>query len=309
MALVQQETIQNVNTFLTNFATGYKLPMTFADFVAPLLPVKLEAGKYVEYTKSTWRIYDDKIRGSEHAKEIQWDVDEATYECEEYSMEKFVSDKKKNQSVAPINLDKDAVKFLKRFHTLAREYRIWQIAGSAAIVTQTANIASAWAAAGGTPITDILLGMATIEAAVGFIPNRILIPTAVALRMIQCTQWQTYFRFTDTGFKNGLWNVVSGLRQLGLEVQLTSVSGLSTSKLGASDPVSENMWDDSVLLFYCEPTPSLETRTFMYSPYVVKDRIFTTREPRRRGLYHTIYSDIDELLVDASCAYLLTNTL
>lgn len=310
MALVQQETIQEQNRFLTNFATSYKLMNPVADFIAPGFKVKNEDGKYVEYNKSMFRIFDDRISGTEHAKEIQYDIDEASYSCYEYSMEKFVSDKKREQAVDPIRLDKDATKFLKQFHALAREYRINQIAGNNAIVTQTVNIASAWAAAGGTPVTDILTGMATVEAATGgYVPNRIMIPQQVALRMIQTTQWRDYFKYTDTGFKNGLWNAVSGLRQLGLDVMMTSIQGLNTVKLGASDPRTEALWDDNVLLFYCEPRPSLETRTFMYSPYVKKDIMFTTREPRRRGQYVTIYSDIDELLVDAQCAYLLTNTL
>ena len=310
MALVQQETIQETNRFLTNFATSYKLRNPVADFIAPPFRVKYEDGKYVEYNKTAFRIFDDKITGSEHAKEIQWDIDEATYSCEEYSMEKFVSDKKKEQAVDPIRLDRDATKMLKQFHHLAREYRVNAIAGNAAIVTQTAAIASAWAAAGGTPVTDILTGMATVEnSTAGYIPNRIVIPGQVALRMIQTTEWRDYFKYTDSGFKNGLFNAVSGLRQLGLTPMITSVHGLSTSKLGASDPASEPMWSDNVLLFYCEPNPSLETRTFMYSPYVKKDIMFTTREPRRRGQYVTIYTDIDELLVDAQCAYLLTNCL
>jgi hypothetical protein len=310
MALVQQETIPESNRFLTNFATSYKVMGPVADFIAPAFKVRFEDGKYVEYNKTMFRIFDDRIKGSEHAKEIQWDIDEATYSCYEYSMEKFVSDKAKEQAVDPIRLDKDATKFLKQFHHLAREYRVNAIAGNNAVVTQTLNIASAWAAAGGTPVTDILTGMATVEAATGgYIPNRIVIPGQVALRMIQTTQWQTYFRFTDTGFKNGLWNAVSGLKNLGLSVMITSVHGLNTYKLSSSDPRSESLWDDNVLLFYCEPSPSLETRTFMYSPYVKKDVMFVTREPRRRGQYVTIYSDIDELLVDAQCGYLMTNTL
>jgi hypothetical protein len=230
MALVQKETIQEVNRFLTNFSTSYKVVGPVADFVAPPFKVKYEDGKYVEYTKSVFRVFDDKISGSEYAKEIQWDVDEATYSCEEYSMEKFVSDKKKEQAVDPIQLDKDTVKMVKQFHMLAREYRVNQIAGNAAIVTQTANIAAAWNAAGGTPVSDILTGMSTVEAATaGYVPNKILIPTSVALAMIKTTEWKEYFRYTDSGYKNGLWNAVSGLKQLGLNVMLTSVHGLSSA--------------------------------------------------------------------------------
>lgn len=302
------ETIQNVNTYLTNFATGYKMRNPVADFIAPPFQVKYEAGRYVEYTASVFRVFDDKISGRERAKEIQWDVDYSTYACEEYSMEKFVSDKARDQAVDPIKLDEDATRFLKRFHSQSREYRIFQIAGNTALIPNV-NIASAWAGAAGTPITNITTGIATIAAACGFYPNRIVIPDLVALSMINTTEWRNYFTFTSQGFDTGLFDPVAGLRQLGLEPMMTNGMGLSTAKCTASDPTMESIWGDSVLLFYCEPTPTLETRTFMYSPYVKKEVVFTTREPRERGVYHTIYSDIDELLVDASCGYLMTNTL
>ncbi len=307
--MLHDETIQDNNTFLTNFATGYRLRSPVADFVAPDFNVKLEAGKYTAYDESVFRIYNDKIINEEPAKEVQWNVEEESYACEEYALAKFVSDKKKKQSIKPINLETDAVKMLKRFHSNSREYRINAIAGNNAVVTQTINIGGDWDAAGGTPIADIRVGMAAIETATGELANRILIPTQVALQMVGTTEWLNYFSGFDVGFARGLWEVIAGLKNIGLDVMLTNVMGLSTSKGTASDPKMASMWDDNVLLFYCEPVPSMETRTFMYSPYVAKDYIYRTRVPRRRGVYIDIYSDIDELLVDASCAYLMTNTL
>jgi len=309
MAMIYDETIQDNFSFVRNFVTSYKLENPVADFIAPPFRVKLEAGKYLEYTKTVLRIFDDKISGEEEAKEIQWDVDEATYACEEYGMGKFVSDKKKAQAIAPIRLDVDAGKMIKQFHALAREYRINAIAGNAAIVTQTAPIASAWNAAAGLPITNLLTAIETIATATGKMANSVVIPLRVAIKMIQCTQWTDQFKYTEAGFKNGLWRAIDGLKQLGLTALVTNVQGLSEYKCTASDPKAETLWDDNVLVFYREPVPTTETRTFMFSPYVKKDFTYSTRVPRRRGVYHDIYSDIDELLVDAQCAYLLTNCL
>jgi hypothetical protein len=310
MADKYQETILDTNSFLTNLVTSYKLSEPVADFISPPFQVRLEAGKYASFNKSLNRIWDDLITGSEEAKEIQWDVDENSYACEEYSMAKFVSDKKKNNSIAPINLDITAVQMLKRFHALAREYRVYQIAGNASVVTQTTGLGGDWdTVATGTPVGDILAGMGTVVANTGgYKPNRIVIPLQVALAMITTTEWLTYFAYTSNGFTGGLFDAVAGLRHLGLEPMVTSLMGANNFK-SASDPTDEAIWSDSVVMFYCEPTPNLECRTFMYSPYTAKDQIFTTRMPRRRGVYHDIYSDIDELLIDAQCAYLFTNAL
>lgn len=310
MVMKYDETILDTNSYLTNLVLGYKIPNPVADFIAPPFQVKLEAGKYAAFNKTVFRIWDDKITGSEEAKEIQWDIDYSSYACEEYSMAKFVSDKQKANSIKPIDLDATAVYMLKRFHAASREYRINQVAGNAALVGTTRAMASAWNVAGGTPIADIINAIGTINNLVpGYRPNRILMTTQVALKIIQTTEWRAYFTFTSEGFKDGLFDPVAGLKHLGLTPMITDVTGINTDKGSASDPTTESMWDDNVLLFYCEPNPNLECRTFMYSPYVQKDLIFTTRVPRRRGVYHDIYSDIDELLVDAQCGYLFTNTI
>ena len=72
MAKIYDETIADDFSFLNNFCTAYTLKNPVADFVAPPFAVKREAGKYVEYTKTVFRIWDDKIIGEEPAKEIQY---------------------------------------------------------------------------------------------------------------------------------------------------------------------------------------------------------------------------------------------
>lgn len=311
------EYIQNVNTFLTNFVQGYRQrTVSTADFVAPPFQVKLEAGKYAEYNKSVFRVWDDKIIGDEEPKQIQWDVDENTYACEEYSMGKFVSNKKKAQAIDPIRLDLDAVQMLARFHAKAREYRVNAIAGSEAIVTNHTHVASAWATpASAVPVQQILNAMADIvdklpleEFNPGDSRFRMLIPIKVGLTMIQSDDWKEYF-VNHAQVDKALFSAVDGLRQMGIEPLMLSPQGLSEPKGSASDPKTESIWDDNVLLFFCEPNPTTESQTFMYSPYVAQNVVTTTPAQRRRGVYHDIYSDIDELLVNSDAAHLLLNTL
>jgi hypothetical protein len=304
------ETI-HTNQFLTNFATGYKLANPVADFVAPPILVKRPADKYAKYTKSINRVYNNKVSGNKKADEINWDVTEGTYNCEEYSLSKGVDWRKRRNADQPINLDYDAVRFLKRAQAISREKRIYDIAGSTSVVTNYVNAGGDWnTASTGAPIDDILTGMQVVlNANGGYAPNRILIPTGVALEMIKTTNWKSYFQYTSVGFERGLFSAIDGLRNLGLEPMLTSVFGGSTYEISGSDPSDEVIWSDSVLIFYCEPTPTLESRTFMYSPYTQRDLIDTEIVKRERRDVHTIYEEIDELLVDASCAYLITNTL
>lgn len=305
-----RETIANSNIFLTNMVVRHKLRKPFADFVAPPFKVKLEAGKYLRYTEDIHRIFENKITGREKAPEIQWEATEETYACEEYGMSKFVSNKAKAQAIEPIKLEIEASMRLKMYQAQARAYRIWQIAGNAAIVTQgSGDLAAAWDTAAGTPVSDILDGIATIEDSIGVEPNKILIPTQVALKMIKTTEWKDYFRYTQVGFKNGLFNAVEGLRHLGLNPMVTNIQGLNTRKCTSSDPRAESMWGDTVLLFYSEDRPTTETMTFMYSPFVFMNVIARTVMKRERGVYLDIYEDIDELLIEPDCGYLFTNTI
>jgi hypothetical protein len=306
------EIIADTNAYLTNFVKKEKVHNPIGDFIAPPFRVRLEAGRYARYTDDIHRIFENKIVGKMKAHEIQWDVSYDSYACEEYAMAKWVGDKAKAQAIAPIKLEQEAAKRLKHYQAKARDDRVWQIAGSAAVVTQTVNIGAAWAGAAGTPITDILTGMRVIEAARGVLPNKILVPTQVALSMIRTTEWLTAFQNAGNfaNVRGGDFDIISALRnKLQLQTMVTSVRGLDSYKCTSSDPSPESMTSDSVLLFYSEPSPTTDCMTFMFSPYVKKDVITRTREPRHRGVYIDIYEDIDELLVEASCAYLMTNCI
>jgi hypothetical protein len=93
---------------------------------------------------------------------------------------------------------------------------------------------------------------------------------------------------------------------------IAGMFGASTNEGGASDPAIESIWSDSVLIFYAEENPSLESRTLMYSPYTKMGevrRIEGSVQQMQRGVLFDIHEEVDELLVDATCGYLITNTL
>lgn len=297
----------HTNQFLTNFATGYMPENFVADFIAPPFKVNRLADKYLMYTKSAVRLYDLKVKGREKSKEIGWDVDEGTYSCENYRASFFVENDKRNNADKPIDLEKDAVRQIKQTIMLAREKRIYDIAGNSGIVTQTVNAAGDWDdASSGTPVSDILTGIKAVYQATMKKPNRIVVPLSVAVEAIKTTEWKDYFKYTSAP---QLFDFMQGLRNLGLEPRIAGGFGTSTQEGGASDPSIEEIWSDSVLLFYAEETPTLQTRTFMYSPFTYKDNVYRWVKEEEDGIKIEQREQIDELLVDAGCAYLITNTL
>lgn len=300
--------IIHTDKLLTNFATAYKVKNPVADYISPPFKVIRPSDKYAEYTKSTLRVYDNKIKGREKPKEISWNATDSTYECEEYTLDKFISNRKLRNSDKPIDLKRDATKQLKQAQMLAREKRILDIAGSNSIVTQTIAPADWDIVATGTPVADILTAIDTIHDSTLEKANRFVSTMKVALALIKTDEWKEYFKYTTTGF-NKLFDAIAGLRNLGLDPQIASAAGLSTYEGTASDPALEIMWGEKALVFYSEPRPTLNTRTFMYSPFTKMNIMSQTEAKRERGVYINIWEEIDELLVDATCAYLFTNTL
>jgi hypothetical protein len=298
------------NQFLTNFSTSYKLKKPVADFISPPFKVKNTSDKYAEYSKSVLRMYDNKIKGKQEPREASWNVTESTYLCEMYADSKWVPDTTLRNADKIFRPKQDAVKWLKQFMELAREKRVYEIAGSTSIVTNFTNKAGAWStASSGTPVADILGKMGSIEDACLQEPNKITMTYRDALVAIQTDEWKDYFKHTNLGFANGLFNAIAGLRHLGLEPMITGARGLSTYEGTASDPASETLWDKKVLIFYSENRPTLNSRTFMFSPFTFKGLVKTLRDERKGGggVNIDMWEEIDELLVDANCAGLLTN--
>lgn len=301
----------HIDKLLSNFATRYRVNDSVSDFIAPPFKVKKDSDKYTVYGKESLRLYDNKISGRQEAREIDVDVDSASYSCEEYSLAKFVSNRKRENSDKPINMDQDAVRKLKDAQLIAREKRVYDIAGSASVVTQTVDAGGDWdTVSSGTPIADIRNAMATIwQSQAGSVQaNSIVIPVNVAIEMIGTDEYRDYFKYSGLA-SNEQFNIVSGLKHLGLTPMMAGVHGGNTNEGGASDPGAEAIWSDSVLIFHRQANPTLETRTFMYSPFTDKDVIRRIEEKKQRGVTFDIYENVDELLVDATAAYLITNTL
>ena len=300
------ETVET-NVLLTNFATRFKTQLDVAEFIAPSFKVKRSSDKFSEYDKSSQRIYDNKISGRELVKEISQDVTTSTYSAEEYGLARFVSNRKLRNADKPINLLFDATKHVKEAQIRSREKRVFDIAGDNSVITQTADAGGDWdTVSTGDPFDDILTGIRTIWDSGQEEANRIVVPMNVAIEAIKTDAWRDRFKYVSVERQ---FDFMAGLRNVGLTPRMAGMFGGNTQQGGASDPGSEQIWSDSVLIFHAEPTPTLDTRTFMYSPFVMKDIIRRITKDEERGLKIDIFEEIDELLVDATLAYLITNTL
>jgi len=312
MAIAKLED-KRIDQYLTNFIRKEVEGQGQADFVAPPFKVLRPSDKYLIYGKENLRYYDNKIVGRAKAKEIDVQATDGSYSCEEYETGFFVSDRamRNIDGVAGIKLREQKAMNAARSQARSREKRIWDIAGSASIVTQTSALANAWdTPSSATPVTNLLNAIKTIYDSTGLRANACIMSLGAALKAIQATEWKEYFHFTEKGFDNGLFECVSGLKYIGLNVQISGMRSLSTYEIGTSDPTAEIISGvGKVLVFVREQNPTTESNCFMFSPYTVKDQVKSWREESQRGEAGSIYEEIDELLVNASCAYLYTGAI
>jgi len=306
---------KHVNQYLTNFSVGYRMMDNVADFAAPPFKVKRLSDKYLEFNASVFRIYDNKMGRREKVKEINRQATSSTYSCEKYALGTFIVNDDLTNVDKPIRLKEEEIEGVKDAMILAREKRISDICTSQSLITNNVNIGGDWSTAGGTPVADFLTGMAAIyEATYGAAkPNAAIIPYTVALKAIQTTEWKSYFQYT-WGLKasgDGLFDLMAGLKHIGIDARIAGAFGTNTYEGTSSDPDAEALWGENVLLFVRKPNPTTRTLCFMHSPYTEKDvvREYRTQYEEEGGIKYTITEKIDELLVSASCAYLMYNTI
>lgn len=297
---------KHTNQYLTNFAVKYRSDSDAADFIAPPFKVKRSSDKYLVYEKRINRVYDNKLGRRAPILEIDLQANEENYSCEEYGLAEFVYKRDIKNVDNPIRLKEEKIENVKDAQIRAREFRVFAVAASTALVPNAAAT-TIWSNIAAVPITDIRLAMIQIDNGCGRKPNRIVMNYQAALNMINTTEWKGMFQYTETGYGKGLWSAIDGLRNLGLDPMITGSRGVSSYEGCSSDPDWETMLGNKVLIYHAQPRPTMQTMTFMSSPFTEKDVVREFWKEEDRGWKYTITEDIDELLVASSAGYLITS--
>lgn len=303
-----ESNVIRLDRYLTNFATTYKVEERVADFIAPPFKVQRPTDKFVQFTKNKLRVYDSLVGREEEAKQIEFEKTDGIYSCNEHSLRAFIANRDVENMDSGWRIDEIKTELVLDAIRLAREYRLAQMCTNTAIVTNYSTPSTKWDVSGGTPVANILTAMAAVKNASTKVPNRIVMTLDTALKLIQTTEWKDYFKFTTTGFPN-LFNAIDGFRQLGLQPMIAGAFGVNTAKGTASDPGIEAILGKNALLFYGEDSPTTQSRTFMYSPFIYNEQIMRDIRIEKRGYYIQAESFITELMVDAQCGYLFTSVI
>lgn len=178
----------HVDAILTNISVAYmqKAENFIADKVFPIVPVDKQSNKYFTYTKNDW-LRDEAAVRSDGTESVGsgYSVSTATYNADVYSIHKDIGDQTRNNSDAPINVDREAAEFVTHRLMMRREIAfvndfmttgIWDkdITGVAASVST--NQTYQWSDyTNSDPILDVEAGKANILSTTGMEANTLVL--------------------------------------------------------------------------------------------------------------------------------------
>ena len=296
----------HVDAVLSNIAVKYRNMALVGERILPVVPVKKESDKYYVYRREELILEKALRAAGAPAKEISWDVDTATYSCEEYALAHLIPDRVVNNADVPLRPKITSTQKLTDKILLAQERRIQQLVQNTNNVTAGAQPTTQWDQASPDIEGDVDAAKDGIRLASGVEPSTILLPYQVAQIVKRDSTVRNLIRYTVPGdilLRNGdlppvLWN---------LEV---IIAGSVYNK--ANENQTEDLadiWTDSVLVFYKEATPSIDVLSLGYifrtGSFVTK----TWREEPRAGDMIEVSVIEDEKIVAGAAGYLIRNVL
>jgi len=292
----------HVDAALTNIAIKYKNMALVAERILPVVPVIKESDKYYIFRKEELVIDKAKRAAGAEAKEITWDVDTATYSCEEYALRHLVPDRVMNNADAPVRPKITSTQKLTQKLLLAQEKRGADLVQNTLGVTAGAAPSTRWDLTSPDIEGDIDAAKSTIRSNAGTEPTSILLPYKVAQIVKRDTTIRNLIRYTVPGdvlLRNGdlppvLFNleviIAGAIHNIANEGQTADIT---------------DIWRDDVLVFYKEATPSIDVLSL---GYIFRVGNFVTkgyREEKRAGDMIEVSVIEDEKLCAADCGYLI----
>ncbi len=294
----------HINAALSNLAIKYKNPSFVAETIAPVIPVKKESDRYYLFQREELRDMDSLRSAGSEANEVSWDVTNATYTAEEYALKHLLPDRVVDNADTPIKPKSTTTEKLTKWINLGYEKRVQTLAQSTGTVTNNATPSTKWdAASGQDPELDVDTAKDSVRQTAGTDPNTI---------MMSATVWKALKRWLKDQSTNLTYRDMVSIGSPPTKIwdlDLIVAGGVeNTADAGQSDSISD-IWNDNVLVFYREKSPSVQALSFMYTFRARNFRVKTWREESRDGQMIETSVIQDEVAVASDAAYLITDTL
>jgi hypothetical protein len=265
---------------LTNIAIAFTQDAVdfIADQVFPNIPVTQQSGRYWKYDRQYWYRSEATLRGpSTESGGSGWEVDNTpTYFCDVYAVHKDVDDQVRANAVAPINMDRDASKWVTEQLLLKREL-LWQASyfktgiwtGGSEGAFGLAGVAGGpaahqfkqWDQAGSTPVEDITAQIDAVDERTGYAPNVLVLSPYVFRRLTNNAEFLDRIKYTQRGIVTA--EILAAV--LGVDKVLIGRAVQNTSKEGNAVQTTAYVLPKAAFLAYAAPAPSLMEPTAGYT--------------------------------------------
>lgn len=302
----------HVDAVLTNFSVGYHPGGMVAEKVTGVMKVKKESDKYYVWDRpsafkvSSFGTMSLRADGTE-AKVIDFGLSTSTYQAEEYALATMVTDRQKENADDVLKLRESKVRRIKDLLMLEQEIRV------ATLMTTTANWASGhnaepnpnWNESSPTIEKDIDTGKEVVRKAIGFEPNTIIIPAAVAKWVKRDSTIRELIKYTQNDL------LVNGdLPPTMFNMRVVIPGAIYTASTeGASSVTYSDVWSDNVVLLYVPPTTDLDSPNGVKIFRAQDTMVRTWREEKKKAEMIEVSVVQDEVITSSLSGYVLTNTL
>ncbi len=256
----------HANVPLTNISIAYI--QNASDFVAdkvfPIVPVDKQSNTYFTYNKNDWFRDEAKQRapGTESAGSGYSVDNDSNYNCKTWAFHKDVPWDIRNNSDAPINMDRDATEFVSQRLLIRRERLfadsyfktgVWGKDYTGVAASPGANQFVQWSDyANSDPINNVKNARLYIKSITGFWPKNMLVGVEVFETLKQHPDIIDRYKYTQAGV------ITADLIARVLEIDKLVVASAiyATNAEGATEAYSF-IHGKGALLTYTAPAPSL----------------------------------------------------
>lgn len=254
----------HIDQVLSSMAMGYRPEGFIADMIFPTVPVQHQSGLYTVFSRGDRTRIDNTQRSpGQPARRVTEDVGSASYYAKNYALATGVvlEDKANADPGVIATLLNGKSTFLLDKLMLDWELRVARMVTSGSNVGSSSAVASAWNGAG-NPIGNLNAALDNVRYSNGVRANNIVMGLSA---------WQSFRRDSTVrnlifGSNNGGGYPSTAQAAALLDVDNIHVGGAfqNAAQEGQSESLSA-IWNDSVLVYYAPPTPTIERPSFGYN--------------------------------------------
>lgn len=255
----------HVNRPLTNISIAYMQAQDnfIADQVFPSIPVQKESDRYISYPREYWFKSEAERRApATESAGGGWEIDNTnTYFCDPFSIHKDIDDQIRANADSPIDMDRDATRWvtqqlmLKREKEWADEYftsGVWTTEYTGVSSSPGAGEKLQWDQADSTPIEDVTNARIEVAELTGFRPNVLVLSPYVFNTLKNHADVLDRIKYTQAGMVTA--DILAGLFEVDRVLVAWGVENVAEE--GATGNY-DFVFGKHALLAYANPTPSL----------------------------------------------------